>query len=120
MIKRPLNAKFSNAAREDWKITTIRDKAWPVGKPVMLYNWEGAAYRSSQLDVCSVEVIQTWPITISRDALGMMYYETTAKLPRPLWSCEGFESQEDMDAWFSAKMKPGQSATKHLMRFRRL
>jgi hypothetical protein len=120
MIKRPLNARFSDKVKADIKITTIRDNPWPVGKPVMLYNWSGAAYRSLQVNVCAVEVVETSPILITRDAAGSMSYCMIEPLPRPLWSCEGFESEEDMDAWFSAKMKPGQSVTKHLMRFRRL
>jgi hypothetical protein len=120
MIKRPLNSRFSDKAKADIKITTIRDKAWPIGKPVMLYNWSDKAYRSKQIDVCAVEVIETSPILITRDAAGEMSYCMIEPLPKPLWECEGFESQQDMDAWFSAKMKPGQSIEKQLMHFRRI
>ena len=120
MIKRPLNSRFSDKAKGLIKITTIRDKPWPVGKPIMLYNWSGAAYRTPQIDVCPVEVIEASPILITRDSQAEMNYCMIVELPRPLWSCEGFDSQEDMDAWFSAKMKPGSSIEKHLMRFRKL
>lgn len=120
MIKRPLNSRFSNAVREERKITTIRDNPWPVGTPIMLYNWSGAAYRSPQIDVAPVEVVETSPILITRDSAGEMSYCMIEPLPTPLWECEGFDSEEDMDAWFSAKMKPGQSVEKHLMRFRLL
>jgi hypothetical protein len=119
MIKRPLNSRFSDKAEAEIKITTIRDKAWPVGKPIMLYNWSGAPYRTPQIDVCAVMVIKTCPILLTMDQLGLTY-EKGMELPRPLWSCEGFESREDMDAWFSAKMKPGTSVEKHLMRFKKL
>ena len=117
MIKRPLNAKFSDKAKFGIKITTIRSKPWPVGRPIMLYNWSDKPYRSPQIDVCAVEVVETSPILITRDAAGEMSYCMIEPLPFPLWQCEGFDSQDDMDAWFSAKIKPGQSIEKHLMRF---
>lgn len=120
MIKRPLNSRFSDKAKADSKITTIRDKAWPVGKPVMLYNWSDKPYRSKQIDVCAVVVVKAWPILIYRNKSGAMEYHTKAQLPFHLWECEGFDSQEDMDAWFSAKVKTGQSLEKQLMRFRRI
>jgi len=53
MIKRPINARFSEAVREGRKFTTIRSKPWPVWKEIMLYNWSAAAYRSPQVDVCA-------------------------------------------------------------------
>jgi hypothetical protein len=120
MIKRPLNSRFSAAVREGRKITTIRDNPWPLGKPIMLYNWSGAAYRSPQINVAAVLVERTTPITISRLASGAMIYSfTTGGNERliNLWKCEGFDSWQDMDAWFAAKMKPGQQVTKHLMCF---
>ncbi|MCL5460053.1 hypothetical protein M3M33_15560, partial [Loigolactobacillus coryniformis] len=74
MIKRPLNAQFSNAVLEKRKITTIREKPWPVGVPIMLYNWSGAAYRSPQIDVGVVTVSGWWPITIAHTESGEMRY----------------------------------------------
>ena len=64
MIKRPLNSRFSDAVLEGRKVTTIRDTPWPVGKPIMLYNWSGAAYRSPQIDVAAVLVVETTLIRI--------------------------------------------------------
>ncbi len=120
MIKRPLNIRFSTPVREGQKFTTIRDNPWPVGKPIMLYNWSGAAYRSPQMDVAPVTVLGCWPIVIERKADGTMRYECGIENEKPLWECEGFLSQEDMDEWFSAKMKRGEWLNKYLMRFRLL
>jgi len=117
VIKRPLNSRFSDKVRQRVKITTIRDNPWPVGKPIMLYNWSGAPYRSKHADVGEIRVLGFWPIRIERTENGMSY-DPARVGGRSLWLCEGFDSQEDMDAWFSAKMKVGQSVTKHLMRFR--
>jgi hypothetical protein len=120
MIKRPLNIRFSTPVREGQKFTTIRDNPWPVGKPIMLYNWSGAAYRSPQIDVAPVSVLGWWPIVIERQADGTMRYECGMENEKPLWECEGFLSQADMDEWFSAKMKRGEWLNKYLMRFRLL
>ena len=87
----------------------------------MLYNWSGAAYRSPQIDVAAVTVESTSPIIINRLPSGaVLYVYSTGGDERLacLWACEGFEDGHEMDAWFSAKMKPGQSVTKHLMLFR--
>jgi len=54
MLKRPLNSRFREPLLRDEKTTTIRDKTWPVGVPIMLHNWSGAAYRSKQIDVAPV------------------------------------------------------------------
>lgn len=118
MIKRPLNSRFSSAVLEGRKITTIRENPWPVGKPIMLYNWSGAAYRSKQVDVAAVVVLGFWPIEIARLHDGSMRYAYGMENAKPLHENEGFDSREEMDAWFSAKMKPGQVVTKYLMRFR--
>lgn len=122
MIKRPLNPRFSAAVLEGRKVTTIREKPWPVGKPVMLYNWSGAPYRSPQADVAAV-VVEDWtPIRIGRveGELGLMCYLADRGIHRGrlLWSCEGFLSEEDMDEWFRSKMKPGEWVDRALMRFR--
>ncbi len=117
MIKRPLNSRFSDAIREGIKITTIRDNPWPVAKPVMLYNWSGAAYRSKQVDVAAVMVLASSPVTIARIG-DVMTYQIAYEWPiGPLWKTEGFESQDDMDSWFRPKMKSGQAIQKSLMRF---
>jgi hypothetical protein len=118
MIKRPLNAQFSNAVLEKRKITTIREKPWPVGVPIMLYNWSGAAYRSPQIDVGAVIVREWWPITIARTSAGDMRYVYRMDGHLALHETEGFESRAAMDEWFRPLVKNGQSVTKHLMRFR--
>ena len=120
MIKRPLDPRFSNAVLEKRKITTIRETPWPVGVPIMLYNWSGAAYRSPQKDVGSVMVSGWWPITIAHTVAGDMRYAYGMDCGLVLHETEGFESRADMDAWFRPLVKPGQSVTKHLMRFRLL
>ncbi len=118
MTKRPLNAGFNGKVEDEIKITTIREKPWPVGKPIMLYNWSGAAYRSKQIDVCSVVVTGFWPIVIVHQNDGKMLYGCGMENARPLWACEGFDSQEDMDAWFRKAVKKGDTVFKHLMRFK--
>lgn len=116
MIKRSLNSRFSEPVLSSRKVTTIRDKPWPVGKSIMLYNWSGKPYRSKHRDVAEIIVFSATSITIARMADGSMHY-WPVRLPHPLWFCEGFESREDMDAWFSAKMKPGDQRAAYLMRF---
>lgn len=118
MIKRPLNARFSDKVKSGAKVTTIRDKPWPVGVPIMLYNWSGAAYRSKQVDVCPVVVSGFWPIVIVHQLDGKMLYGCGMENDRPLWSREGFDSQEDMDEWFRKAVKRGATVFKHLMRFK--
>lgn len=118
MLKRPLNPQFSDAVREGRKWTTIREKPWPVGVPIMLYNWRGAAYRSPQIDVCPVIVLGWWPITIAKTETGAMSYAYGLETEIPLWEHEGFPSPEALDEWFGAMVKPGQTITQTLMRFR--
>jgi hypothetical protein len=126
MIKRPLNPEFSSAVLEGRKITTIREKPWPVGKPIMLYNWSGAAYRSKQIDVAAVVVDETGEIDIThREDGGMIYAGRLIAMflykdGTRLHSAEGFDSRQAMDDWFRSVVKPGQTVTKHLMRFRLL
>jgi hypothetical protein len=118
MIKRPLNSQFNDAVLEGRKFTTIREKPWPIGKPIMLYNWSGAAYRSKQVDVVAVEVLGYWPITIVKTDVGAMRYAYGLETEIPLWEHEGFPSPEALDEWFGAMVKHGQSVTKHLMKFK--
>jgi hypothetical protein len=121
MLKRFLNPRFNDPVLEGRKITTIRDQPWRTDLPVMLYNWSGEAYRSKQIDVAAVQVIDVRPVRIDRTKSGAMVYRYSTGGDEQLvklWECEGFNSQEEMDEWFAAKMKPGQSVTKCLMRFR--
>ena len=116
MIKRPLNPQFSTAVLEGRKFTTIREKPWPVGVPIMLYNWSGLPYRSKQVDVCPVKVIFTQPITITHWDNGIMLFDYPCNWP--LWEGEGFDSGDAMDDWFRPLVKPGQTVFKHLMQFK--
>lgn len=119
MIKRPLVPRFVPAVLAGIKITTIREKPWPVGPPIMLYHWSGSAYRSKHLDVAPVIVESVKPITITRPLAGFLRYEYGAYIHGQwLWQHEGFRCRHDMDAWFSNLIKPGQSVTQLLMRFR--
>ena len=85
----------------------------------MLYNWSGAAYRSKQIDVAPVIVEETCEIRIFHDHLGITYAKSMQP-GCPLYQSEGFESRDAMDDWFRQLVKPWQSVTKHLMRFRLL
>lgn len=117
MIKRPLHARLSEPVLAERKFTTIRDNPWPIGKPIMLYNWSGKAYRSKQVDVAAVVVLTTEPIIIRNTPEGMRY--SISRIGgKMLWEAEGFDSGEEMDDWFSAKIRPSQTVEKHLMRFR--
>jgi hypothetical protein len=121
MLKRPLHPQFSDAVREGRKVTTIRDKSWPCWKPIMLYNWSGAAYRSKQIDVCQVVVEESEEVTLTRNSLGNII--VTPCVPRlcgnrQLWECEGFESFDAFCDWFRPLIKPRETITKTLMRFR--
>jgi len=123
MLKRPLNPRFNAAVRAGRKITTIRENPWRIDLPVMLYNWSGAAYRSQHVDVAAVQVLGVRPVQISRTESGCMVYEYSTggdERLAQLWECEGFDSQAEMDYWFSAKLRPGKSVTRCLMRFRLL
>jgi hypothetical protein len=118
MIKRPLNSRFVEAVRSGRKFTTIRDNPWPVGVPIMLYQWSGAAYRSKHTDVAVVTVLEFWPIQIHRLGDGTMRYRHGMKNTKPLYESEGFATTEELDGWFRPLVKPGQTVTKMLMRFR--
>jgi hypothetical protein len=121
MIKRLLNPRFRDAVLADKKTTTIRDKPWPVGVPIMLYNWSGAPYRSKQSDVAAVKVIGFWTIYITHLHRGDIMVYRCGKLSGPaLHESEGFASKAEMDDWFRPLVQPGQTAVKALMLFRRL
>lgn len=117
MIKRPLNARFRGAVLAGQKTTTIRDKAWPVGVPIMLFTWSGAAYRSKQSDVAPVKVKGFWTIRITHTPDGAMVYVCGKESGPALYESEGFASQDDMDDWFRPLVKPGQTIAKSLMLF---
>jgi hypothetical protein len=121
MIRRPLDPRFREPVLRDVKTTTIRDKVWPVGVPIMLYNWSGAPYRSKQIDVAPVKLRGFWTIRITRLMRGdVMVYQCGKESPPELYKSEGFQSQQEMDAWFRPLVKPGKTIVKTLMLFRRL
>lgn len=120
MIKRPLSPKFREAVLGGVKTTTIRDNPWPVGVPIMLYNWSGAAYHSKQNDVAAVVVSEVWPIKITHREDGGMLYAYGQPGDRPIHETEGFASRAEMDEWFRPLVKRGQTVTKSLMLFRPL
>ena len=120
MLKRPLHARFGSKVLAGIKRTTIRDTPWPLGKPIMLYHWTGKPYRSPQQNVAAVEVEHTQPMAITVPANGRPHYSPHTVAAQPLWQLEGFDSQDDMDAWFIAKLKPDQTVHKHLMIFKLL
>jgi hypothetical protein len=116
VIKRPLNARFREKVLSGVKCTTIRDNPWPHGQLIMLYSWSGKAYRSKHMDCAVVKVVGSGPIMIRRDEDSMIF-SPDSLAGTPLWQCEGFDSQEDMDTWFRGKMKPGDCVEKALMLF---
>jgi hypothetical protein len=117
MIKRPLHARFSELVRADKKTTTIRDQPWPVGVPIMLYNWSGAPYRSKQHDVAAVIVKGCWPIRITHKPDGDMIFAYGRANNTPLHESEGFASRAEMDEWFRPLVKRGETVEKTLMLF---
>jgi hypothetical protein len=120
MIKRPLNPRFTAAVHAGQKFTTIRDTLWPIGVPIMLYNWSGAAYRSKQIDVAAIKVSGYWPIQIHHLPDGTMRYIHGMENPKPLYATEGFSTSKELDDWFRPLVPRGQTITKTLMRFRLL
>jgi len=119
MIRRPLNERFADKVMLGVKNTTIRDNPWPVGKPIMLFRWEGKPYRSKQVEIAPVIVEEVQPIEIDMPEFGEpAYFPRKLDCGCPLWISEGFKDQDDMDSWFSRVVKTGQTATKVLMRFR--
>ena len=118
MIKRPLDRRFREHVLDGRKTTTIRDKPWPVGVPIMLYNWSGLPYRSKQIDVAAVIVKGFWTIWIThRDDGGMIYASYGVCHETPLHSTEGFSYQAEMDEWFRPLVKRDQTVEKALMLF---
>ena len=118
MIRRPLNPRFNAAVLAGRKFTTIRDRVWPIGVPIMLYNWTGPAYRSKQIAVAEIKVLGYWPIQIHHIPYGTMRYIHGMENIKPLYETEGFATSDDLDDWFRPLVKPNQPARKYLMRFR--
>lgn len=121
MIKRPLNPRFNKAVFEGRKFTTIRAKAWPIGIPIMLFNWTGKPYRSKHSDVCPVIVEETMPIKLSRSTVGNIF--ETSMVPRlckgkPLYESEGFDCIDDFHDWFRPLIKPCETIERSLIQFR--
>lgn len=120
MRRRSLNPRFEDKALADIKYTTIRDHPWLVGVPIMLFKWCGTAYRSKQIDIAVIIVERTKPIQIqNRSDHQPLTFLTDEPIPE-LWRSEGFNSSEELDAWFRPLTPPGQTITKHLMIFRRM
>ncbi len=118
MHRRSLNRRFGQKVLDDVKFTTIREKPWPIGKPIMLFHWLGVPYRSKQEDLAVIEVEDVYEIHISNWGFGMIYSIGWVD-DVEIWNTEGFDSKDEMNAWFSAVVKPGKTVTKYLMRFRR-
>jgi hypothetical protein len=124
MIKRPLNPRFSSAVLKGRKVTTIRERSWPIGKPIMLYNWSGLPYRSKQVDVAAIEVVAVYPVYLSLHGVNFSYVAPCNHgedaLPAELWETEGFGTMAEMSDWFTPLLKDGECSGKCLMRFRLL
>jgi hypothetical protein len=117
MIKRPLDPRFREDVLAGRKRTTIRDKAWPLGVPIMLYSWSGNPYRSKQYEVAPVVVGEVRSIKITHREDGGMLYAYGEPAKKPLYETEGFASREEMDAWFRPLVAPGKTVEKQLMCF---
>ena len=117
MIRRPLNERFAEKVLAGIKTTTIRDKEWPVGVPIMLFRWSGKPYRSKQINIAPVVVERTGSIDIWTRADGVKFL-TQMPLRAMLWKSEGFNSKAEMDEWFRPLVKPGKGVCKAIMQFR--
>lgn len=120
MIRRPLHERFSGVVRSGVKTTTMREKAWPVGALILLYNWSEKPYRSKQVEVAVVVVEQAVEVCITRTVEDKMHFERMEVLgdSPSLWQTEGFESREEMQDWFLPLVKPGRTIKRKLMRFK--
>lgn len=121
MIRRPLNERFVTAVQTGIKVTTIRDKPWPVGKPIMLYRWLGKPYASKQEEICDIIVHEVRPVKIAQGADGKLFfdYPPGPVTERNLYEAEGFASREELESWFRPLVPPGKIIEKHLMIFRK-
>lgn len=119
MIKRPISNRFREPVLAGVKTTTIREEPWPIGKPVMLYSWAGKPYRSRQIDLAPVIVLDWRLIYIAHHEDGTMIYADVETLTvPPLEQTEGFPSREELDAWFRPLIPRGATGMKTLITFR--
>ena len=119
MIRRPLNSRFANAVLDGLKFTTIRPNPWPLHRPIMLYRWSAAPYRSKQIQICPVVVESVRPISIEVIAEGHARFSISEVEGVAIHLAEGFESAADMKSWFFKALGCGKRVERHLMRFRR-
>lgn len=121
MIKRPIAPRFIVPVMIGRKTTTIRDRAWPVGVPIMLYSWSGLPYRSKHVDVEAVIVKGFWTIRITRlRRADVMVYQCGKESGPELHQSEGFATRAEMDEWFRRLVQPGTTIEKTLMLFRKV
>ena len=119
MIKRPINPRFPDKVLSGQKTTTIREKPWPIGVPIMLYRWNGKPYASKHINVAVIIVTATTPIVIEHLPSGQLLYDYEGvKGTVALWFTEGFEDGRDIDEWFRPLVKRGQKIEQHLMTFK--
>lgn len=117
MIKRPINARFSEAVLTGRKFTTIREKPWPLWTPIMLYNWSGAAYRSKQIDVAAIEVEEVLEMLVTNDRDGGLVFGRDKIDGIPIHQTEGFDDAGQMQEWFANVVPVGKTVELALMRF---
>jgi hypothetical protein len=118
MIKRPVDERFVAALERGVKTTTIQNKPWPVGVPIMLYAWSSKGDRSRR-DLVKVMVTEVCRMGIFRglDSDEIRFF-AFFQLHRPLFESEGYESHAELCDWFRKKIERGGSAQMMLMRFR--
>ncbi len=116
MIRRPIDPRFETPVLTRRKISTIREKPWPVDRPIQLYAWTGKAYRSPQRDIAQIQVRSVQPIQITHHVGGAMSYDY-GYLPNFAWQCEGFNSSAEMDTWFRSVVPEGTTQIRALMLF---
>ena len=118
MIKRVVSERFKAVILDGTKTTTIRDRDWPIGRPIMLFHWAAKPYRSKHVDIHEVHVKIRWPIEIEHRSDGQMAFHVGMDQSKaPLWKTEGFSSITEMDDWFRPLVTRGRSSWKVLMRF---
>lgn len=126
MIKRPINSTFREKILAKEKISTIRAKPWPLCVPIMLFSWEDKPYRSKHKDLAVVVVQAILPIAISRSTSNALTYSYSNRkgsclemsiFGKPLFEAEGFDSADQMDAWFAKLVKKGESINQFIMLF---
>ena len=122
MIKRSLSAQFHQKVMDGIKVSTIRPNPWPVGVPIQLFHWADKPYRSKHVDGPVVIVNCIKPMQICKDCISRPQYcyghgSLLDVVPKNLYAIEGFDSQEDMDAWFRRLVKPGQATQQFQMLF---